>query len=62
VAQDRRGDPVRFLLQLLMLVTLMACYKFAQIMAVVVVENYGLPGTVIALVISYRAAVIMERW
>lgn len=51
-----------FLLQLLMLVTLMAFYKLAHVMAVVVVENYGIPGTVIALVIIYRAAVIMERW
>jgi len=31
-------------------------------MAVVVVENYGIPGGVIALVIIYRAAVIMEHW
>jgi hypothetical protein len=53
---------MRFLLQLLMLVTLMGCYKLAHMMAVIVVENYGMPGTAIALVIIYRAGVIMERW
>jgi hypothetical protein len=51
-----------FPLQLLGLVTLMACYKLAHMMAVVGVENYGIPGGVIALVVIYGAAVIMERW
>ena len=54
-----REDPMRLLLQLLMLVTLVACYKLAHVMAVVVVENYGMLG--IALVIVCRAAVIMEQ-
>ena len=51
-----------FPLRLLGLVTLMACYKLAHNMAVTVVENYGIPGTAIALVIIYRAGVIIERW
>jgi len=46
----------------LVLVILVACYKLAHMIAVIVVENYGIFGTVIALVIIYRAAVIMERW
>lgn len=59
MVQESRGDPMRFLLQLLMLVTLVACYKLAHVMAVVVVENYGILG--ISLVIVCRAAVIMEQ-
>jgi hypothetical protein len=51
-----------FPLQLLMIVTLLACYKLAHMMAVVVVENYGIPGGLIALVIIYRLAVVMEHW
>jgi hypothetical protein len=62
VVQESRGDPMRFFLQLLMLVILLACYQTAHMIAVVVVENYGILGTVITLVIIYRAAVIMERW
>jgi hypothetical protein len=62
VVRGRRGDPMSFPLQLLGLVTLMACYKLAHMMAVVGVENYGIPGGVIALVVIYGAAVIMERW
>jgi hypothetical protein len=54
---------MRFLLeQLLMLVIPIASYKLAHLMVVVVVEHYGISGTVITLVIIYRAAVIMERW
>ena len=62
MVQESRGDPMRLLLQLSVLVILVACYKLVHMMAVVVVENYGILGTVIALVIIYRAAVIMERW
>ena len=51
-----------FLLQPLGLATLLACYKLAHMMAVVVVENYGIPGGMIALVIIYGHSVIMERW
>jgi hypothetical protein len=51
-----------FPLQLSGLVTLTVCYKLAHMMAVVVVENYGIPGGVIALVMIYRVAVIVEQW
>jgi hypothetical protein len=44
-----------------MLVTLMIIFKVAHMMAVVLVENYGIPGGLIAVVIIYRLGVIMEH-
>lgn len=51
-----------FLRQLSMIVALVAPFKVARAIAVMIVENYRVLGTVVALVIIYRIAVFMENW
>jgi len=45
-----------------MIVALVAPFQVAHAIAVMIVENYRVLGTVVALVIIYRVAVFMENW
>ncbi len=58
----RGCQSVSFLRQLSMIVALVAPFKVARAIAVMIVENYRVLGTVVALVIIYRVAVFMENW
>jgi hypothetical protein len=53
---------VSFLRQLSMIVALVAPFKVAHAIAVMIVENHRVLGTVVAVVIIYRVAVFMENW
>jgi hypothetical protein len=50
-----------FLLQLLMIAVLIASSWVLHAIAVIIVENYGISGDLVALAIIYGVGVIMEN-
>jgi hypothetical protein len=51
-----------FLLQLSMIAVLLASAWVLHAIAVIIVENYGISGGLVALAIIYGVGVIMENW
>jgi hypothetical protein len=50
-----------FLLQLSMIAALLASFWVLHVMAVIIVESFGISGTAIALAIIYGVALMMEN-